>query len=51
MTVVDQDSMRKCTLKMIEKNENMPKERKNQIYNEIENQKKMSGRRNFIDLL
>jgi len=33
MHVVDQDTMSHCTLKIIEKNDNMPKERKDQIFN------------------
>lgn len=51
MTIVDQDSMNRCTLKMISKSESMPKERKDQIFNEIQNQRQMTGRPNFIDLL
>jgi hypothetical protein len=51
MHVIDHDTMNRCTLKIIEKSENMPKERKDQIFNEIQNQRKMSGRQNFIDLL
>jgi hypothetical protein len=32
MTVVDQDTMTRCTLKMIAKSESMAKERKDQIF-------------------
>lgn len=47
-TVIDEDSMQRCTLKLLTKTDSLCKA---QIVNEIKNQKRMSGRPNFIDLL
>jgi serine/threonine protein kinase len=46
-TVIDEDTMQRCTLKMLTKNDAICK---SQIVNEIKNQKKMAGRPNFIEL-
>lgn len=47
VTVIDEDTMQPCTLKLLLKTDTLHKA---QVVSEIRNQKKMSGRPNFVTL-